>query len=301
MNHFGEISYLSRIAKPIMALINNAGTAHIGELGSIEAIARAKGEIFEGLQKAGCAIINSDDAHAEYWRGLVRDVKVVDFGLDRKAAVSARYELTDAGSLITIQTPSDRFVATLGVPGLHNVKNALAAATAAYALGLPSAVIAAGLSDYRGVKGRLQRKRLASGALVIDDTYNANPESMKAAISVLAARSGPKFFVMGDMGELGGDAEAMHESIGEFAKRAGVDALFALGDMSAAAARSFGDKGRHFTGVDELAAAVAAVAGEGAAVLVKGSRFMRMERVVEALGAMPEEGAAVPDAAKGGA
>src|SRR5690606_17854999 len=121
--------YLSRIARPAVALINNAGTAHIGELGSLEAIARAKGEIFEGLDASGCAIINSDDAQADYWRGLVRGKRVIDFGLDRKAAVSARYELTDAGSLVTIQTPEGTLVATLTVPGLHNVRNALAAAT----------------------------------------------------------------------------------------------------------------------------------------------------------------------------
>ncbi len=285
MNHLGEISYLSRLAKPDVALINNAGTAHIGELGSIEAIARAKGEIFNGLDNSGIAIINSDDAYADYWRGLVRGRKVVDFGLDRKAAVSARYELTDAGSLITIQTPVGQFVATLNVPGMHNVKNALAAATAAYALEIKPQAIAAGLGAYRGVKGRLQRKRLPSGAVLIDDTYNANPESMKAAISVLASRKGERLFVMGDMGELGENAEAMHLSIGEFAKRAGVDRLFALGAMSALAARSFGDCGRHFSSVEDLALAVAETATADSTVLVKGSRFMRMERVVEALGA----------------
>ena len=289
MNHLGEIAYLSRLAKPGVALINNAGSAHIGELGSLEAIARAKGEIFEGLDKSGCAIINSDDARADFWRDLARGRRIVDFGLDRKAAVSARYELTETGSLLTIQTPEGAFVATLNVPGLHNVKNALAAATAAYALAVPAATVAAGLAAYRGVKGRLQLKKLPSGATVIDDTYNANPESMRAAVSVLAARKGRRLFVMGDMGELGDDAEAMHASIGEFAKRAGVDELFALGAMSAVAARSFGERGRHFASVEEVAQAVAGAATADATVLVKGSRFMRMERVVEALGAVTEK------------
>lgn len=302
MNHLGEISYLSRLAKPGIALINNAGTAHIGELGSIEAIARAKGEVFDGLDKAGSAIINNDDAHADYWRGLVRGRKAVDFGLDRNSAVSARYELTDAGSLMTIQTPDGQFVATLNVPGMHNVKNALAAATVAYALGIKSRDIAAGLGAYQGVKGRLQRMRMPSGAVLIDDTYNANPESMKAAISVLGSRKGKKIFVMGDMGELGENAEAMHLSIGEFAKRAGLDRLFALGDMSALAVRSFGDAGRHFDSVEALALAVSEEAGPEANVLVKGSRFMRMERVVAALGATGD-GKAVngEKTAKGGA
>jgi UDP-N-acetylmuramoyl-tripeptide--D-alanyl-D-alanine ligase len=302
MNHLGEISYLSRIAKPGVALINNAGSAHIGELGSIEAIARAKGEIFDGMDASGIAIINNDDAHADYWRGLVRSRKVFDFGLDRKAAVSARYELTDAGSLMTIQTPEGQFVATLNVPGMHNVKNALAAATAAYALQIGPQAIAAGLGAYQGVKGRLQLKRLPSGALLLDDTYNANPESMKAAISVLASREGRKLFVMGDMGELGENAEAMHLSIGEFAKRAGVDRLFAFGAMSALAARSFGDSGRHFGSVQDLALAVTEAATPDSTVLVKGSRFMGMERVVEALGAAGDGKAGNGEkTAKGGA
>ncbi len=286
MNHLGEIAYLTRLARPGIALINNAGSAHIGELGSLEAIAQAKGEIFLGLDSSGCAIINSDDAHADYWRGLARGKRIVDFGLDRQAAVSARYELTDAGSLITIQTPDDRFVARLNVPGLHNVKNALAAATAAYALGVPPTAIAAGLSAYAGAKGRLQHKSLPSGATLIDDTYNANPDSMRAAISVLASRPGHRIFVMGDMGELGGDAETMHVSIGQFAKRAGVDSLLALGAMSAHAARAFGDHGTHFDSVEELAFAAAGEAVAGTTILVKGSRFMRMERVVDALDAM---------------
>jgi UDP-N-acetylmuramoyl-tripeptide--D-alanyl-D-alanine ligase len=283
MNHLGEIAYLSRLARPGYALINNAGSAHIGELGSLEAIAQAKGEILSGLDKSGCAIINSDDAHADYWRGLARGKRVVDFGLDRRASVSASYELTDAGSLVTIQTPEDRFVASLNVPGMHNVKNALAAATAAYALGVPPPAIAAGLAGYAGAKGRLQRTTLSSGALLIDDTYNANPESMRAAISVLAAREGRKILVMGDMGELGDNAAALHASIGEFAKRTGLDSLLALGAMSAHAARSFGRQGRHFESIADIAAAAAAEAVAGSAVLVKGSRFMRMERVVEAL------------------
>jgi UDP-N-acetylmuramoyl-tripeptide--D-alanyl-D-alanine ligase len=296
MNHLGEIAYLSRLAKPTTALINNAGTAHIGELGSTEAIARAKGEIFEGLDMAGTAIINSDDAFADFWRGLAKSRRVVDFGLDRKAAISARYELAAAGSLVTIVTPESQFVATLNVPGLHNVKNALAAATAACALGIDPKAIVAGVAAYRGLKGRLQRKRLASGTTLIDDTYNANPESMKAAIAVLAAHAGRKVLVMGDMGELGNTASAMHAAIGVFAKRAGVERLFALGDLSAEAVHGFGDGGAHFATIEDLVAAIAGVLGRDTTLLIKGSRFMRMERVIEALGAVNGE-----QTAKGGA
>ena len=291
MNHLGEISYLSSLARPTVALINNAGSAHIGELGSVDAIARAKAEIFDGLDEAGVAVLNSDDAFVDYWRSSVRGQRVVEFGLDRKAAVSARYELAVFASLITFRTPQAEFVATLGVPGLHNIKNALAAVACASALEIPSAAIIAGLAAYAGVKGRLQRKRHVSGALVIDDTYNANPESMKAAIAVLAAYPGRTFFVMGDMGELGSNAEAMHASIGEFAKQSGVHAMFALGEMSAAAVRSFGEGARHFSSVDELIGALSGGLEHGSTVLVKGSRFMRMERVVEALGAANGESA----------
>jgi UDP-N-acetylmuramoyl-tripeptide--D-alanyl-D-alanine ligase len=291
MNHLGEISYLSELAKPTVAVINNAGTAHIGELGSAEAIARAKGEIFQGLDWSGVAVINNDDAFAGYWRGLLRGQRVVDFALEAKAAVSARYELAASASLLTVRTPAGEFVATLAVPGLHNVKNALAAVTCAFALEVPAAAIAAGLAAYGGVKGRLQRKRHASGALVIDDTYNANPESMKAAVAVLAACPGRTIFVMGDMGELGPRGDSMHASIGKLARQAGVSALFALGELSAAAVREFGEGARHFSSVEDLVGALSAALERDSTVLVKGSRFMRMERVVQALGAVNGESA----------
>ena len=289
MNHLGEISYLTSLAKPTVALVNNAGTAHIGELGSLDAIARAKGEIFEGLDHSGVAVINGDDAFADFWKGLVQGRRVVDFGIESQAAVSAGYELAASSSRITFRTAEDTFVASLGTPGLHNVRNALAAAACAYAMGIPPLAIAAGLAAYGGTKGRLQRKRHASGALVIDDTYNANPESMHAAISVLAAHPGHTILVIGDMGELGDQAEALHASIGEFARQAGLQAMLALGEMSAAAVRSFGRGATHYSSVDELVGALAGVLKPGSTVLVKGSRFMRMERVVEALVAVNGE------------
>jgi UDP-N-acetylmuramoyl-tripeptide--D-alanyl-D-alanine ligase len=291
MNHLREISYLSSLAKPNVALINNAGTAHIGELGSVEAIAQAKGEVFEGLDPAGTAIVNSDDAFADYWRGRLHGQHEIDFGLDNEAMVSARYELGVSASLVTFRTPAEEFVATLGVPGLHNVKNALAAVAGAYALEIPSAAIATGLAAYAGVKGRLQRKHHASGALIIDDTYNANPESMRAAIAVLAAYPGRTYLVMGDMGELGENAQAMHVSIGAFAKRSGVHAILALGEMSVSAVRHFGKGGEHFASVDELVGALSSRLEQGSTVLIKGSRFMRMERVVAALGVVNGESA----------
>jgi UDP-N-acetylmuramoyl-tripeptide--D-alanyl-D-alanine ligase len=283
MNHLGEISSLSRLARPTAALINNAGTAHIGEVGSVEAIARAKGEIFEGLSANGTALVNNDDAFADLWRGLARGKRIVDFGLDKRAFICARYELSDSGSLVTMTMPQQELVARLSVPGIHNVKNALAAAAAAWAVGVAPAAISAGLANYRGVKGRMQQQRLPGGALLIDDTYNANPESMKAALTVLAARSGKRIFVMGDMGELGASAADLHTEIGLFARRAGVDRFYALGEASAAAARAFGAGGAHYPSVEALLAALQPQIDPQTTILVKGSRFMRMERVAGAL------------------
>lgn len=283
MNHPGEIAYLSGIAKPDVALVNNAGTAHIGEVGSVEAIARAKGEIFSGLDASGVAIINADDAFADYWRSLVTDKKIVDYGLARSASVSARYELSETGSLVTLRMPDMEFAVTLQVPGIHNVKNALAAATAAYVLGIPAQNIAEGLHIYMGVAGRLKPHRLLSGDVVIDDTYNANPESAQAALSVLGASRGQKVFVLGDMGELGDAAASIHAELGEFARRAGADRLLGLGMMSSEAVRTFGEGGTHYDNVEPLVSALRSLLDGSTTVLVKGSRFMRMERVVKAL------------------
>ena len=283
MNHLGEISYLTRLAHPTVALVNNAGTAHIGELGSVEAIARAKGEIYSGLDSNGVAIINADDAFADYWRSLIGANRLVEFGLARHADVSARYELSETGSLLTVQTPQARFAVTLQVPGLHNVKNALAAVAAASVLDVAAESIINGLAEYKGVDGRLQRRRMPSGDVLIDDTYNASPESAQAALSVLGASQGRKVLVLGDMGELGDTAASMHAELGGFARRAGVDRLLALGALTVESVRTFGDGGEHFDEPADLLAALNALLDGSTTVLVKGSRFMRMERIVKAM------------------
>jgi UDP-N-acetylmuramoyl-tripeptide--D-alanyl-D-alanine ligase len=257
----------------------------------MEAIARAKGEIFAGLDVSGVALINADDAFADYWRSLVADRKIVDFGLARTASVSARYELSETGSLVTLRTPETQFAVTLQVPGIHNVKNALAAATAAYVLGVPAEKITVGLHQYIAVDGRLKPHRLASGDIVIDDSYNANPESAQAALSVLGASRGRKIFVLGDMGELGDAAASIHAELGEFARRAGAQRLFGLGTMSSEAVRAFGEGGLHFRTVEDLVNAVRPLLDGSTTVLVKGSRFMHMERVVKSL---TEENASSP-------
>jgi UDP-N-acetylmuramoyl-tripeptide--D-alanyl-D-alanine ligase len=299
MNHLGEISYLTRLASPTVAVVNNAGVAHIGELGSRDAIARAKGEIYEGLGENGVALINADDEFAPFWRSLIRGRRVIDFGIDRPAAVSAQCELSAAGSLVSLRTPESEYVVRLQVPGLHNVRNALAAAAVAYAMNIPPERVAAGLAGYGGTKGRLQRKRARGGATLIDDTYNANPDSVKAAIAVLAACPGRRVLVLGDMGELGTEGVTLHAEVGERARQAGIDRLLTLGELSQAAAQAFGLGATHFRELDALCSALEElITGDAAAaeitVLIKGSRFMRMERVVERF----INGA--PEAAKGG-
>ena len=281
MNHAGEIRYLTRLAAPDVALVNNAGPAHFEFFGSVEAVARAKGEIFEGLQPGGTAVINADDRYAGLWRTLAGDRRVVEFGLSRPAAVSARYALRYLESEIVVRTPHGEAQAVLKAPGLHNVRNALAASAAAAALEVPAPAIARGLAGYAGIKGRLQKKAALHDATLIDDTYNANPESVRAAVAVLAQAPGRRLLVLGDMGELGAGAAHMHADIGEFARENGVERLLTLGEHAAHAARAFGAGGRHFTRIEDLLAEVENALAPDVVVLVKGSRFMQMERVVQ--------------------
>lgn len=283
MNHLGEIRALSRMAQPTVALVNNAGTAHLGYLGTVENVARAKGEIFEGLGPDGVAVINADDAFAGLWRELAAGRQVMDFGLGSGAAIRARYQLTSAGSELELLTPVGNATTRLAVPGLHNVRNALAATAAALALGVGLPAVTAGLWNFRGVKGRLQSKPCRFGGVLLDDTYNANPDSVAAAIDVLAATPGKTLLVLGDMGELGPAGMALHAQLGERARRAGIARLFGLGPLSAAAVKEFGSDGRHFNALPDLLNAMETALGSEDVVLVKGSRFMGMERVVEAL------------------
>ncbi|NBX00181.1 MAG: UDP-N-acetylmuramoyl-tripeptide--D-alanyl-D-alanine ligase [Methylophilaceae bacterium] len=283
MNHTGELSYLTNLAKPSVALVNNAGTAHIGELGSVEAIANAKGEIFEGLADGGTAIINADDVFANLWKNLASKHQQVTFGLKAKADVTAKYELHASSSDVDLLAPNGTVKFTLPAPGLHNVSNALAAASAALALNVSLENIAAGLSNFAGVKGRLQAKQGFAGAKLIDDTYNANPMSMKAAIDVLKASVGRRIFVMGDMAELGADEAIMHAEIGAYAKAADIEKFYALGELTKNAVTAFGLNAMHFETVEALAESLKSMMNAETTVLVKGSRSMRMERVVDAI------------------
>jgi UDP-N-acetylmuramoyl-tripeptide--D-alanyl-D-alanine ligase len=283
MNHRGEIGYLSRLADPDFALITNAHRAHLGFLGSTEGVAHAKGEIYEGLKPQSVALINADDPHAYVWRELSAGHSRIEFALSQPAPLRARYTLTGFGANVDFITPLGEFSAHLQVPGVHNVRNALAACATAYAMDIRPVTIAAGLRAFSGVKGRMQRKTGSHGALLIDDTYNANPDSVLAALEVLAAIPGEKIFVLGDMGEIGPEGVALHGELGTQAKALGIGKLYTLGELSAHAAAKFGSGAQLYVRVEDLATALKPRLKSGVTVLVKGSRFMRMERVVEAL------------------
>ena len=286
MNHSGEIDYLTHLARPDVALITNASGAHLAGLGSVEAVAHAKGEIFAGLKLRGTAVINADDAYAPLWRDLATTHPMIGFSLDQAADISGKWQPHGAGLRLDAQTPSGNFSVDLQVPGAHNARNALAATAAAIALKVPLEAIATGLEKFGGVSGRLQRKTARHGATLIDDTYNANPASMRAAIGVLAQSGvgkpgGKRVMVMGDMGELGGDAAMLHAEIGIEARTAGIEKLYALGELSANAVRAFGCGAEHFACIEDLQKALEDEMDEDTTLLVKGSRFMKMERVVE--------------------
>jgi len=284
-NHPGEIAYLTGLAQPDVAIINNAGPCHLEGFGDVAGVARAKGEIFQGLGPDGVAVINRDDEYADYWVGLNPGRRIMDFGLDRPAMV--RGEILDAASnRFRLSTTMEEITVRLPLTGRHNVRNALAAAAAALAVGATLEDIRRGLESLREVGGRLQHLLGRHGGAVIHDAYNANPASLAAALAAVGAGPGRKWLVLGDMRELGPAADAWHARSGSEARVAGFERLYALGEHSRAAVAAFGTGAAHFEDVDALVADLNRDLhqdGEPAVVLVKGSRGMRMERVVTAL------------------
>jgi len=283
-NHPGEIDYLAAIARPDIAVVTNAGPAHLEGFGDVAGVARAKGEVFERLGAQGVAIINADDRYAPLWRELAAHCRIVDFGLESDAAVHARWQGDVSGSRVLLSTPWGDSEFHLPLPGRHNVMNAMAASAAALAAGAGVDDVSRGLASLSPVAGRFTIHRLPQGITVIDDTYNANPGSLQAAIDVLATAGGETWLVLGDMGELGRGGADLHREAGSRARAAGVARLFTLGELSRAAAESFGGNAAAFDNLEELVAALREAVHGGLHVLVKGSRRMRMERVVEALG-----------------
>ena len=289
-NRAGDVAGLVRIARPTIGVITNAGAEHLEGFGSLDGVARAEGEMVAGLSSAATAVVNADDAFCGLWRSLTT-AQVVSFGVRERADFRASSVRTAVGSQgfstsFTLHTPAGSADIRLALGGAHNVANALAAAAAAASAGATLTHIAAGLAAVRAVPGRLQFKQAASGAWLIDDSYNANPSSVRAAIEVLATLSGRRWLVLGDMAELGEHAVSAHADIGEFARQHGIERLYALGALAALAAESFGAGAQGFTDASSLTAALGgalATAGPEVRLLVKGSRVNRLERVVDAL------------------
>jgi UDP-N-acetylmuramoyl-tripeptide--D-alanyl-D-alanine ligase len=281
----GDIAYLAAIARPDIGLVNGIAPAHIERMGSVEGIAETKGALYQALPADGVAIINADDAFAGFFAGLAGSRRVLRFALDHDADIGAdRIAMDAGGSRFALRTPRGRIDIALPLPGRHNIANALAAAAIAVALEVPLEQIANGLQHADPVAGRLRAQPMAGGWTLVDDSYNANPGSVAAAIDTLAlAAPGERWLVLGDMAELGSDAERLHGDIGELARARGIDRLFATGRLARAAVAAFGAGGEYFADQGALVEALRARVHAGVTCLVKGSRSSAMERVVAAL------------------
>ncbi len=282
-NHIGEIAELATIAAPHVGIITHCGPAHLEGFGSIEGVARAKGELVQALPQDGTAVLNADDPFFSMWRESTSAGRVISFGLDNPADVTASYESMDDGLSLRVRALDTTFDASVALLGRHNVMNVLAAVAAATAFDIAPDVISAGLGQVSPVSGRLKTAQTAYGATLIDDSYNANPASLRAGLEVLAARSGRRWAVLGDMAELGDTAAQLHASAGEEARSLGIERLLTLGPLSAKTAAAFGEGAEHFDDVESLAAYLSERLQASDTVLVKGSRSMAMERVVDAL------------------
>lgn len=283
-NHIGEIAYLVSLANPDVVVITNAGAAHLEGFGSIDGVARGKGEILQNADRPRVAVLNADDHYFQYWASLVSDITCLSFGFCEAADVRADDIVASASSTnFTLHVGGESIVITLPLVGVHNVRNACAAAAVAHALSVSLDDIRAGLENISPVAGRLQPVRGVHGATLFDDSYNANPLSVIAAAEFLSALPGESWLVLGDMKELGDDASELHREVGEAARASGVNRLFAYGDLASSAVEGFGENARWFGSLDALVDALSEALRSDVSVLVKGSRSMRMERVIDAL------------------
>ncbi|MGY6554114.1 MAG: UDP-N-acetylmuramoyl-tripeptide--D-alanyl-D-alanine ligase [Wenzhouxiangella sp.] len=275
----GDIRYLAEMARPQVGVVTNAGPAHLETMGSIEGVARTKGEMYGALPEDGIAIINADDRFAGFWRDLAGQRSVLSFGLS--AAADLRAEVVNGKALIRADGREYGFRPAL--PGRHNLMNALAALAVNQAFGLPMAPAIAALESMHSLPGRLQLRHHPAGWSLIDDTYNANPASLYAGLQVLADMGGERWLVLGDMAELGPDSSKLHREMGYSAADLGVKRLFCLGEASHHSCRSFGAGGRHFDCHEALLEALRRELHPAVNCLVKGSRSMAMERIVNGL------------------
>jgi len=286
-NHPREISHLCEIAKPAIGIVTVAGASHLEGFGSVEGVARAKGELFESLDENGIAIINADDSYAELWHEMTTAGRVVFFGHGPTAEITAR-EISgrdggNGGSRFRLVTPSGSIAIELPLPGKHNISNALAAAAAALSAGVSLKDIAGGLAAMQSVAGRLEIMAGPSGSRLVNDTYNANPHSVRAALDYLTGLEGCAWVVLGDMGELGESGAELHREIGDYARSLGVERLFAIGNLSRETVERFGVGGQHFADQDSLLEALRGDMAGDINLLVKGSRMMRLEKLVAEL------------------
>jgi UDP-N-acetylmuramoyl-tripeptide--D-alanyl-D-alanine ligase len=283
MNHPGEIAAITAIAQPTVGLVNNAQREHQEFMESVEAVARENGGVIQGLPADGVAVFPADDDFTPLWRSFAGQRKTMTFGLSQDADVSCTFVVNDFGSDLSITAGGKQFQVKLSAAGAHNVRNALAATACALAIGVPQEAVIRGLEAFAPVNGRLQRKKAKSGALVIDDTYNANPDSVRAAIDVLSHAPAPRVLVLGDMGEVGDEGPQFHVEIGEYARDRGIERLLTLGQLARHASNAFGTRARHFDDIESIKQAATALVSVDTTALVKGSRFMKMERVVQHL------------------
>lgn len=286
-NHPGEIEWLSSIARPNVAVITQCAPAHLEGFGSIDGVAKAKAEIYSGLQISGIAIINADDDYADFWRGQCVHLEQLSFGIESSQAdISAKdIAISQQDATIEFELNSNKGSINICLPlsGKHNVMNALAAAACCLSLDISLASIKSGLEKLSAIKGRLQLKLGKNNARIIDDTYNANPTSLGAAINVLAGYAGSRYLVLGDMGELGNTAIQLHSDAGKLAKQANIEGLFTIGELSLNATQAFGEHALHFESYDALNKALIKLLNKDTTILIKGSRSMQMERVVGSL------------------
>jgi UDP-N-acetylmuramoyl-tripeptide--D-alanyl-D-alanine ligase len=280
----GDIAYLAAIARPDIGLVNTIAPAHLERMGSVEGVAETKGALYQALPADGVAIINGDEAFASFFAGLAAGRRQLRFALDHKADIGADIlEQRVDGSRFVLSTPVGDAEVALPLAGRHNIANALAAAAIAIALDVPLDIVVEGLEQVPGVAGRLKAEAMPGGWTLIDDSYNANPGSVGAAIDTLALAAGERWLVLGDMAELGPNARALHAGVGRRARECGIDRLFAVGPLSASAVEAFGAQGEHHADKAALIASLQQRIHGGVTCLVKGSRSAGMEQVVAAL------------------
>jgi UDP-N-acetylmuramoyl-tripeptide--D-alanyl-D-alanine ligase len=291
-NHIGEIAHLASIAEPTIGIVTNAGAAHLEGFGSLQGVATGKGEMFQALPIEGVAVINADDQFAPVWRDLSTADRILTFGFEQPADFMAHRvrEISVAAgfrSEFDLATPDGTVAATLPLAGLHNLRNALGAAAAACAAGASIEQIVVGFAAMKTVSGRLELKPAINGAYLVDDSYNANPSSLKAGLDAMRSFGGARWLVLGEMKELGDASDELHAEVGRYARQTGVQRLLAIGEGARYSVEAFGPGGQWFADIDALIRDAKSSLTSGVAVLIKGSRANRLERVSAALSAWP--------------